>query len=121
MKEVSSTLRPMQEIIRNDLEGAIIDMYANMNLFQNATAIVINQKNQIQLKLTQYNTIREGKYDIDIWIAKNPEAPPELYRPSKSERKKYLHTLDNCQQIAKRADKQVTKAMKICSRTHKAS
>jgi hypothetical protein len=46
--------------VRNDLEGAIIDMYANLHLFQNVVATVIEQKNQIQMQLTQYNTICEG-------------------------------------------------------------
>jgi hypothetical protein len=59
------------ERVRNDLEGAIIDMYANLHLFQNAVAIVIDQNNQIQVKLTQYNTICEGIADIDTWIAEN--------------------------------------------------
>jgi hypothetical protein len=33
------------EKVRNDLEGAIIDMYANLQLFQNVVAIVIEQNN----------------------------------------------------------------------------
>jgi hypothetical protein len=53
------------EKLRNDLEGAIIYIYANIHLFQNAAAIVIDQKNQIQMQLTQYNTIHEGITDID--------------------------------------------------------
>jgi hypothetical protein len=83
--------------VRNDLEGAIIDMYANIHLFQNAVAIVIDQNNQIQMQLTQYNTICEGIADIDTWIVENPDAPPELYRPSKSARKTDLYTLDHFQ------------------------
>jgi hypothetical protein len=109
------------EKVRNDLEGAIIDMYANLHLFQNVAATIIDQNNQIQMQLTQYNTIREGIADIDTWIAENPDAPPELYRPSKSTRKTDMYALDHCQQVGKREDKEVTKAMVICSRTHKAS
>jgi hypothetical protein len=105
----------------NYLEGAIIDMYVNLHLFQNAVAIVIDQNNRIQVKLTQYNTICEGIVDIDTWIAENPDAPLELYRPSKSARKTDLYALYHFQQIEKRADKEVTKAMEICSKTHKAS
>jgi cell division septum initiation protein DivIVA len=33
------------EKVRNDLEGAIIDMYANLHLFQNVAATVIEQNN----------------------------------------------------------------------------
>jgi hypothetical protein len=43
--------------VRNELEDVIIDMYANMHLFQNIVAIVIEQNNNIQMQLTQYNTI----------------------------------------------------------------
>jgi predicted nuclease with TOPRIM domain len=43
--------------VRNDLEGAIIDMYANLHLFQNVAATVIEQNDRIQMQLTQYNTI----------------------------------------------------------------
>jgi hypothetical protein len=53
------------EKVRNDLEGAIIDMYANLHLFQNVVATVIEQNNRIQMQLTQYNTICEGIADID--------------------------------------------------------
>jgi cell division septum initiation protein DivIVA len=99
------------EKVRNDLEGAIIDMYANLHLFQNVVATVIDQNNQIQMQLTQYNTIREGIADIDTWIVENPDAPLELYRPSKSARKIDLYALDHFQQVGKREDKEVTKAM----------
>jgi hypothetical protein len=40
------------EKVRNDLEGAIIDMYANLHLFQNAATIVIDQNNRIQMQRT---------------------------------------------------------------------
>jgi hypothetical protein len=63
------------EKVRNDLEGAIIDMYAHLHLFQNATTIVINQNYHIQMKLAHYKTIHEGIYDIDRWIKENPNAP----------------------------------------------
>jgi predicted nuclease with TOPRIM domain len=53
------------EKVRNDMEGAIIDMYANLHLFQNVAAIVIEQNDRIQMQLTQYNTIREGIAYID--------------------------------------------------------
>jgi hypothetical protein len=71
------------ERVKNDLEASIIEMYANPNLFQNVVAMVIDQNNVIQGNLTQYNTICKGIPDIDTWIAKNPDAPPNLYRPSK--------------------------------------
>jgi ribosomal protein L24 len=90
------------EKVRNELEGAIIDMYAHLHLFQNVAAIIIDQNNQIQVKLTQYNIIREGITDIDRWIEENPDAPPELYRPSKMERKMDLYALDHCQQIGQK-------------------
>jgi hypothetical protein len=105
--------------VRNELEDVIIDMYANIHLFQNVAATVIEQNNKIQMQLTQYNTIREGIADIDTWIAENLDAPTELYRPSKSTRKTDLYALDHCQQVGKRADKEVTKAIGIFSRTHK--
>jgi hypothetical protein len=53
------------EKVRNDLEGTIIDMYANIHVFQNVSATIIDQINRIQMQLTQYNTIREGIRDID--------------------------------------------------------
>jgi small-conductance mechanosensitive channel len=67
------------EKVRNELEGAIIDMYANLHLFQNVVATIIEQNDWIQMQLTQYNTIREGITDIDTWIAENPDAPPWSY------------------------------------------
>jgi hypothetical protein len=77
------------EKVRKELEEAIIDMYAHLHLFQQEIATIIEKNNQIQTKLTQFNTIREGINDIDRWIAENPDAPTELYRPSTSERKTY--------------------------------
>jgi hypothetical protein len=50
---------------------------------------------------------------------KNFDAPLELYRPSKSTRKTNLYVLDHFQQVGQREDKEVTKAMAICTRTHK--
>jgi hypothetical protein len=76
-------------------------MYAHLHLFQDAAAINIDQNNQIQMKLAQYNTIREGVAEIDKWITKNPDAPPELYRPSKSARRTTMYALDHGQQIKK--------------------
>jgi len=38
--------------VRNELEGDIIDMYAHLHLFQNVSAIIINQNNRIQVKMT---------------------------------------------------------------------
>ena len=35
------------EKVRNGLEGAIIDMYTHLHLFQNVVAIVIEKNNQI--------------------------------------------------------------------------
>jgi hypothetical protein len=58
-------------------------MYAHLHLFQEATTLIIEHNNQIQTKMTQYKTIQEGIDDIDKWIAENPDAPLELYRPSK--------------------------------------
>jgi hypothetical protein len=91
--------------VRNELEYVIIDMYVNLHLFQNVAAIVIEQNNKIHMQLTQYNTIHEGISNIDTWIAENPNAPPELYRPLKSMRKTNLYALDHCQQVGKRAEK----------------
>jgi hypothetical protein len=45
------------EKVRSELDEAIIDMYANLHLFQDTTAIIIEQNNQIQITLTQYKTI----------------------------------------------------------------
>jgi len=80
--------------VRNEIEGSIIDMYTNLHLFQNVATTVIVKNNRIQMQLTQYNTIREGIAYIDTWIALNIDAPPELYRPSKSTRKTDLSVLD---------------------------
>lgn len=93
------SFRVSAEKVRRELEEAIIDMYAHLHLFQEATAIIIEQNNKIQTKLTQYKTIREGIDIIDRWITENPDAPPELYRPSKAERKMDLYALDHCQQV----------------------
>jgi len=54
-------------------------------------------------------------------IGENHDAPPELYRPSKSTRKKDLYASNHCQQVGKRVDKEVTKEMVIYPRTHKVS
>lgn len=81
--------------VMNDLEGAIIGMYANIHLFQNAVVIVIEENNQIQGNLIEYNTICEVLANINTWIAKNPDAPPKLYTPSKSTRMIDLYTLDH--------------------------
>jgi hypothetical protein len=75
------------EKVRRELEEAIIDMYAHLHLFQEATRYNHRENNQIQTKLTQYKTIREGIDDIDRWIIENPDAPLELYRPSKEDKK----------------------------------
>ena len=40
------------EKVRNYLEGAIIDMYANIHLFQNVATTIISQNNRIQMQLT---------------------------------------------------------------------
>jgi hypothetical protein len=109
------------EKVINELEGGIIDMHANLHLFQNVAAIVIEQNYRIHMQLTQYNTIWEGITFIDTWIEKNIDAPTELYRPSKSTRKTYLYALDHFQYVGKQVDKEVTKAMEIFSRTHKSS
>jgi hypothetical protein len=103
------------------MEGAIIDMYANLHLFQNVVATVTKQNDQIQMQLTQYNTIHKGIANIDTWIAENFDAPPALYKPSKLVRKTYLYALDHFHQVGKQVDKEVTKEMEICSRTHKVS
>jgi hypothetical protein len=71
------------------------------------------------MQLTQYNTIQEGIADIDTWIVENPDAPPKLYRSSKSTKKINLYALDNFQQVGQRVDKEVTKLIGIFSRTHK--
>jgi hypothetical protein len=73
------------------------------------------------MKLAHYNTIHEGIADIDRWIEENHDAPPKLYRLSKSRRKTDLYALDHCQQIGQIDDREVTKSMEICSRIHKDS
>jgi hypothetical protein len=60
-------------------------------------ATIIEQKNRIQMKLTQYNTIQEGITYIDTWVAENPDVSLELYKPSKSTRKIYLYALGHFQ------------------------
>jgi hypothetical protein len=85
------------EKVRNELEGVIIDMYDHLHLFQDAATIVIDQNNQIQMKLTHYNTIHEGINDIDRWIEENPDGPPELYGSSKFGRKTNLYALEHWQ------------------------
>jgi hypothetical protein len=85
------------EKVRNDLEGTIIDMFANLHLFQNVAATIIDQNNQIQMQLTQYNTNREGIADIDTWIVENQDSPPEMYRPSKSAREIDMYALGHFQ------------------------
>jgi hypothetical protein len=71
------------------------------------------------MKLSHYNTICEGIDDIDTWIEETPDAPPELYRSSKSGKKIDLYALEHCQQIAQKVDREVTKSMEIYSRIHK--
>jgi hypothetical protein len=47
MKVDESSLQSLKfsdEKVRNDFKGAIIDMYAHLHLFQDATVIVINKK-----------------------------------------------------------------------------
>jgi hypothetical protein len=62
-------------------------------------AIVIDQNKHIQMKLEHYTIICEGIDNIDRWIEENLDAPPELYRLSKSGRKTDLYALDQCQKI----------------------
>jgi hypothetical protein len=114
-------LKPTRKKVRNDMEGAIIDMYANLHLFQNVVATFIEQNDRTQMHLTQYNIIWEGISNIDTWIAENLDVPPKLYRPLKLARKTKLYALDHFQQVGKWVDKEVTKEMGIYSRTHKAS
>jgi hypothetical protein len=57
------------------------------------------------MQLTQYNIICDDITKIDTWITENPDAPTELYRPTKSSRKIDLYALDHFQQIGKRANK----------------
>jgi vacuolar-type H+-ATPase subunit I/STV1 len=47
------SFRGSVEKVRRELEQAIIDMYAHLNLFQEATTIIIENNNQIQTKLTR--------------------------------------------------------------------
>jgi hypothetical protein len=42
-----------------------------------------------------------------------------LYQPSKEERKNDLYVIGHCQEVGQKEDKEVTKAMEICSRIHK--
>jgi hypothetical protein len=105
--------------VRRELEDAIIEMYSHLHILHQATTTIIENNNQIQKQLMQYNTICEGIIDIDRWITKNPNAPLELYQPSPSEINIDLYALDHFQQVGKRADKEVTKPMTICSKLHK--
>jgi cell division septum initiation protein DivIVA len=47
------------EKVRNELEGSIIDMYANLHIFQNMAAIIIEQNNRY--KCNSHNTTLSGK------------------------------------------------------------
>jgi hypothetical protein len=109
------------EKVRNELEEAIIDMYAHLHMFQDIAATIIDQHSRVQTKLTQFNTIWEGMNNIDTWIAENPDAPVELYHPSGRERKIDLYSLEHCQQAGQREDKETTSSMEICSQLHKAT
>jgi len=107
------------EKVRKEMEEAIIDMYAHLHLFQQEVATIIEKNSQIKVKLAQFNMIREGINDIDKWIVENLDAPPKIYRPSTLERKTNLYSLECFQQDEKRAYKEVTKLMVVCSKLHK--
>jgi hypothetical protein len=92
MRGASKASKSAPKKVRNELEGAIIDMYAHLHLFQNVATMVIEKNNHVQMKLSQYNTIHKGISDIDRWIEENPDAPPELYHHQKwRERQTYMH------------------------------
>jgi hypothetical protein len=40
---------------------------------------------------------------MDRWIDENTDAPPELYRPSKTD----MYALDHCQHVGKKVDREV--------------
>jgi hypothetical protein len=48
---------------------------------------------------------------ITVYFPENLDAPTKIYRPSTSKRKTY--SLDHCQQVGKRVDKEVTKSMVV--------
>jgi hypothetical protein len=69
------------EKVRNDLEGAIIGMHANIYLFHNAAAIVIVQNNRIQMHVT-HDFGRHDDVLIMVYSSSSLELSPE---------KSYLH------------------------------
>jgi hypothetical protein len=95
------SFRESAEKVRTELEEAIIDMYAHLHLFQQVTTTIIDQHGQVQENLTQFNMIWERMSYIDQWIVENPDAPTELYHPSKMERKTYIYSLDVVNRLGK--------------------
>jgi len=77
---------------RIEMEESIINMYANLHLFQQAVSTVVDQHSHVEERLTQFNTIWEIIGFIDQWIIDNPDAPSKIYRPSKMERKTNIHS-----------------------------
>jgi hypothetical protein len=45
----------MEKVI-TELKEAIINMYANLHMFQDIYSIIIDQHRKIQAKITQFNT-----------------------------------------------------------------
>jgi hypothetical protein len=78
-------------------------------------ATIMEQHSQVQAKNTHFNNVQESIDDLDRWIIENPDAPIELPHPSSAERKFDLTALDHCQQVRKRADRETTSSMVICS------
>jgi len=115
VKEVKANV----EKVREELEESIIDMYADLHLFQQTTTTIIEQHSQVQYKNTQFITIREGIGDIDIWIVEKQDAPIELPFPPSIERQVEYNSLDRCQHVGKREYKETTNLLDICSQLHK--
>jgi hypothetical protein len=88
-------------------------------MFQYIASTIIEKHSTVKSKLIQFNTIWEGMNNIDTWIAKNPDAPVELYRPSSREIKIDINALEHCQQAGQREDKETTSSMEIFSCLHK--
>jgi hypothetical protein len=58
---------------------------------------------------------------MNRWIAENPNALVELPCSSKIERKIDYASFDRCQQDGKRAEKETTSSLALCTQIHKAT
>jgi hypothetical protein len=57
---------------------------------------------------------------MDKWIVENPDTSAKLPYPSKIERKFDYISLDRCQQVGKRAEKETIISLAICTHLQKA-